>query len=43
MARARASLGVRSPRKIVLVDALPRTASGKVAMAELARLVEDRR
>ena len=33
MARARASLGVRSPRKIVLVDALPRTASGKVAMA----------
>ena len=40
LSRARALLGVRAPRKIVLVDALPRTPAGKVARRELARIVE---
>jgi acyl-coenzyme A synthetase/AMP-(fatty) acid ligase len=39
-ARARARLGVRAPRRVVLVDELPRTSAGKVATAELRRLVE---
>jgi acyl-coenzyme A synthetase/AMP-(fatty) acid ligase len=39
LARARAELGVRAPRRIVVVDALPRTANGKVARRELPGLV----
>lgn len=41
LARARAHLGVRSPRRIVVVDALPRMTNGKVATRELARLLEE--
>ena len=40
LSRARALLGVRAPRRIVLVDALPRTSTGKVARRELARIAE---
>lgn len=43
LARARARLGVRAPRRVVVVDALPRNAAGKVATPELARLLEERR
>jgi acyl-coenzyme A synthetase/AMP-(fatty) acid ligase len=39
MARARKLLGVRAPRRIFLVDALPRTAAGKIAKQELLGLV----
>lgn len=39
MARARGLLGVRSPRKIVIVDALPRNAAGKVLKRRLAELL----
>jgi acyl-coenzyme A synthetase/AMP-(fatty) acid ligase len=35
MARARAILGVRAPRKIVVLDALPRNASGKIVKRKL--------
>jgi acyl-coenzyme A synthetase/AMP-(fatty) acid ligase len=41
LSRARAELGVRSPRRIVVVDALPRTVAGKIARRELARLAEE--
>jgi acyl-coenzyme A synthetase/AMP-(fatty) acid ligase len=40
---ARGRLGVRAPRRIVVVDALPRNAQGKVARRELATLVADGR
>ncbi|MEO8487008.1 MAG: class I adenylate-forming enzyme family protein [Betaproteobacteria bacterium] len=36
---ARGWLGVRAPRRIVVVDALPRNAQGKVARRDLAALV----
>jgi len=39
MTWARGQLGVRSPRKIIVVDELPRNAQGKIARLELARLV----
>jgi acyl-CoA synthetase (AMP-forming)/AMP-acid ligase II len=39
-ARARMRLGVRAPRKVLVVDELPRNAGGKVAKAELVRLAE---
>ncbi|MFI4924162.1 MAG: class I adenylate-forming enzyme family protein [Vicinamibacteria bacterium] len=42
LSRARAELGVRAPRKIVVVDALPRTATGKVARRELAGLISEK-
>lgn len=38
MARARARLGTRAPRKIIVVDALPRNSTGKVLRRELAAL-----
>lgn len=38
MARAREHLGVRAPRKIFVVDALPRSVAGKVLKRELAEL-----
>lgn len=41
LARARSLLGMRSPRRIVVVDALPRNLAGKIATGELARLVAD--
>jgi acyl-coenzyme A synthetase/AMP-(fatty) acid ligase len=41
-ARARARLGLRSPRKVLVVDALPRNAAGKVDRAALARLAAAR-
>jgi acyl-coenzyme A synthetase/AMP-(fatty) acid ligase len=34
---------VRAPRRIVVVDALPRTSTGKVARRELERLVTEKR
>lgn len=39
LARARERLGVRSPRKIFVVDALPRNATGKVLKRELVSLL----
>lgn len=39
MTWARGQLGVRSPRRIIVVDELPRNAQGKIARLELARLV----
>ncbi|MEO8487340.1 MAG: class I adenylate-forming enzyme family protein [Betaproteobacteria bacterium] len=42
LSHVRAELGVRAPRKIVVVDALPRTATGKVALRELPALAEKR-
>ncbi len=39
MARARERLGVRAPRKIFVVDALPRSAAGKILKRELAGLL----
>jgi acyl-coenzyme A synthetase/AMP-(fatty) acid ligase len=39
MARARERLGVRAPRKIFVVDALPRSISGKVLKRELVALL----
>jgi len=39
MAWARGQLGLRAPRKVVVVDELPRNPQGKVARLELARLV----
>lgn len=39
-ARARAKLGVRAPRKVFVVDALPRNPAGKVAKGELVRWAE---
>ena len=38
LSRVRAELGVRAPRKIVVVDALPRMSNGKVARRELPAL-----
>jgi acyl-coenzyme A synthetase/AMP-(fatty) acid ligase len=38
-AHARETLGLRSPRKVFLVDALPRGREGKVRRSELARLL----
>jgi len=43
LASVRAELGVRAPRRIVVVDALPRTSTGKVARRELERLVTEKR
>lgn len=40
MARARERLGVRAPRKIFVVDALPRNAAGKVMKQGLIGLME---
>jgi acyl-CoA synthetase (AMP-forming)/AMP-acid ligase II len=42
MACARARLGVRSPRRIVVVEALPRNAAGKIARDALLALVAPR-
>jgi acyl-CoA synthetase (AMP-forming)/AMP-acid ligase II len=39
LARARERLGVRAPRKIFVVDALPRNATGKVLKRELVSLL----
>lgn len=39
LARARARLGVRAPRRIVIVDALPRSAAGKILKQLLVGLV----
>ncbi|HET7096407.1 MAG TPA: fatty acid--CoA ligase family protein, partial [Casimicrobiaceae bacterium] len=39
MARARERLGVRAPRKIFVVDALPRSTAGKILKRELAGLL----
>ncbi len=39
MASVRASLGERAPRKIVVVDALPRSAAGKIVRGELGSLI----
>ncbi|MBK6804244.1 MAG: long-chain fatty acid--CoA ligase [Betaproteobacteria bacterium] len=39
LARARERLGVRSPRKIFVVDALPRNATGKILRRELVSLL----
>jgi acyl-coenzyme A synthetase/AMP-(fatty) acid ligase len=39
MACARERLGVRAPRKIIVLDALPRNAAGKVLKRELATLL----
>jgi long-chain acyl-CoA synthetase len=39
MERARARLGVRAPRRIIVVDALPRNAAGKIVKHELIRLI----
>lgn len=38
LARARARLGVRAPRRIIVLDALPRNAAGKVLNRELLEL-----
>ena len=43
LSRAREALGVRAPRRIVVVDALPRTSTGKVARRELPALLEEKR
>lgn len=37
MTRARERLGVRAPRRIIVVDALPRNAMGKIMKHELCR------
>ena len=39
LAHVRARLGVRAPRRIIVLDALPRNSVGKVARRELAQLV----
>jgi long-chain acyl-CoA synthetase len=39
IARARERLGVRAPRRIVVVEALPRNAAGKIVKRDLAGLV----
>jgi acyl-coenzyme A synthetase/AMP-(fatty) acid ligase len=39
MASTRALLGVRAPRKIIVLDALPRNAAGKVLKRDLAELL----
>jgi acyl-coenzyme A synthetase/AMP-(fatty) acid ligase len=39
MARARERLGVRAPRRIIVVDALPRSATGKILKHELIGLI----
>ncbi len=41
MARARERLGVRAPRRIIVVDALPRNAAGKILKHELDRSDRD--
>jgi len=38
MASARERLGVRAPRKIIVLEALPRNAAGKIVKRELAAL-----
>ena len=43
MDRARARLGVRAPRRIIVLGALPRNAAGKVAKHELVSLAVPRR
>ena len=40
MASARERLGVRAPRRIIVVDALPRNAAGKILKTELIDLLE---
>ena len=39
---ARERLGVRAPRKIAILDALPRNAAGKVIKRELAKILAPR-
>jgi acyl-coenzyme A synthetase/AMP-(fatty) acid ligase len=39
MAHARERLGVRAPRRIIVVDALPRSATGKILKHELIGLI----
>ncbi|MGH8799992.1 MAG: class I adenylate-forming enzyme family protein, partial [Casimicrobiaceae bacterium] len=39
LAHARERLGVRAPRKIIVLDALPRNSAGKLVKRDLARLV----
>jgi long-chain acyl-CoA synthetase len=39
MARARERLGVRAPRRIIVLDALPRSATGKILKHELIGLI----
>lgn len=43
LAHARAQLGVRAPRKIYVLESLPRNATGKVVKRELVELVSRRR
>jgi acyl-CoA synthetase (AMP-forming)/AMP-acid ligase II len=43
MAGARARLGVRAPRKIVVLEALPRSAAGKIVKSDLIALVAPRK
>jgi acyl-CoA synthetase (AMP-forming)/AMP-acid ligase II len=38
MARVRERLGLRAPRKIIVVDALPRNAAGKILKSELVQI-----
>ena len=38
MARVRERLGIRAPRRIIVLDALPRNAAGKVLKSELIDL-----
>jgi acyl-CoA synthetase (AMP-forming)/AMP-acid ligase II len=42
LAAARRALGLRAPRKVFLVDELPRTAEGKIRRADLRKLAEER-
>jgi acyl-CoA synthetase (AMP-forming)/AMP-acid ligase II len=40
---AREALGLRAPRRVIIVDALPSTANGKVDVRSLAALATTRR
>ena len=42
-AQARAALGVRAPRRVIVVERLPRNAAGKVLIRELEPLFAPRR
>jgi len=43
MKYARGRLGLRAPRRIVFVDALPRNSQGKLVRREVAKLVDEQR
>jgi acyl-coenzyme A synthetase/AMP-(fatty) acid ligase len=42
LASMRRTLGVRAPRRVIFVDALPRNAEGKIQRAELRRMFQTR-